>query len=60
LQGSNLRQILNSAFIEFSQTVSNNVREIYDMLGIEATREFLIEESKLKLLDGRSRCNGFG
>jgi len=43
-EGSNLRDIISTAFIIPSSVTSNNMWEIYDIMGIEAVREFLIEE----------------
>jgi len=43
-EGSNLKKILALPFVRASTVRSNNMWEIYDIMGIEATREFLIEE----------------
>ena len=43
-EGSNLPIILGIPTVDATQTVSNNMWEIYDVFGIEATREFLIQE----------------
>ena len=42
--GSNYSGLLEVPFIDKTRTVSNNMWEIYRVLGIEATREFLINE----------------
>ena len=42
--GSNLAAILNLPEIDATRTVSNNVNEIYELFGIEAARQALIEE----------------
>ena len=42
--GTNLTELFNSEYVDFTKTVSNDVTEIYDILGIEAAREALIEE----------------
>lgn len=42
--GYNLKKIFALPFIDMSRTISNHMWEIYDVLGIEATREFLIQE----------------
>ena len=42
--GSNLREILNFEGVDKVNTVSNNVWEIIETLGVEAAREFLINE----------------
>jgi len=43
-EGSNFLDILSLPFIDHSTIHSNNMWEIYHIMGIEATREFLIEE----------------
>jgi len=43
-EGSNFKKILSLANIDIFRTISNNMWDIYNCLGIEATREFLIEE----------------
>lgn len=42
--GSNLKELLANPEIDISRTFSNNVWDIYDTFGIEAARNFLIEE----------------
>lgn len=42
--GSNLKELLQLEIIDRVKTYSNNMWEIYNILGIEATRQFLIEE----------------
>jgi len=42
--GSNLIEIFNHPSIEPSKTVSNDIHEIYNVLGIEAARQVLIDE----------------
>ena len=42
--GSNLAAILNLPEIDAARSVSNNVNEIYELFGIEAARQALIEE----------------
>jgi DNA-directed RNA polymerase beta' subunit len=42
--GTNLRQVLALPEVDASRTVSNDVHEIYNILGIEATRQALINE----------------
>ena len=52
-QGTNLIDILNCPHIDFSKTYSNNINEIYEILGIEATREAIIQEiTELLSYDG--------
>lgn len=43
-EGSNLKEILYLPFVDSYNTVSNDVWEIYALFGIEATRQFLVEE----------------
>ena len=43
-QGSNFSAVAKLPFVDFSNLVSNDMWEIYENLGVEATREFLIEE----------------
>lgn len=43
-KGSNLLNILGIDFIDGKRTYSNDIREIYDVLGIEATRQMLFNE----------------
>ena len=42
--GSNLSMLLAGDLIDQTRTISNNMWEIYNTLGIEAARNFLIEE----------------
>ena len=43
-EGSNLKEILAHPKVDKVRTISNNMWEIYDTLGIEAARNFLINE----------------
>ncbi len=42
--GSNLLGLLGSSLVDSTRTISNNVREIWEILGVEAARKFLVEE----------------
>jgi DNA-directed RNA polymerase beta' subunit len=42
--GSNLRQIFAHPDVDMTRSMCNNVWEIYETLGIEAARNFLVEE----------------
>jgi len=42
--GFNLKTLLSMSMIDGINTVSNNMWEVYNVLGTEATRQFLIEE----------------
>lgn len=55
-EGSNFKCILGLKFVDAVKTVSNDVWEIYDVLGIEAAREFLINEF-LVMMDGINICH---
>lgn len=45
-QGTNLVQLFRNPLINPIKTMCNNMWDIYNLLGIEATREFLIDEFK--------------
>ena len=42
--GSNLIDVFSLDFIDFTRTYSNNIREMYDVLGIEAARQNILNE----------------
>jgi DNA-directed RNA polymerase II subunit RPB1 len=42
--GTNLSDILLEPFVDIKNTISNDINEIYNLLGIEAARSLLIEE----------------
>jgi DNA-directed RNA polymerase beta' subunit len=42
--GTNLSEVINLFEVDGARTVSNNVNEIYELFGIEAARQALIEE----------------
>jgi len=42
--GINLLDVFNSQYVDFTNTFSNDIIEIYEILGIEAARNLLIEE----------------
>ena len=42
--GINLVDIMNSPYVDFINTCSNDIIEIFDLLGIEASRQILIDE----------------
>jgi DNA-directed RNA polymerase beta' subunit len=54
--GSNLRAIMAHADIDPNRTISNNVWDIYNILGVEAARQFLIEEF-MEIMDGINPCH---
>jgi len=49
-------KILALPFVDKERTCSNNIWDIYHVLGIEATKEFLIEEFML-IMDGINTCH---
>jgi len=42
--GTNLLDVLGLDFIDFERTYSNDIREVYEILGIEAARQMLYNE----------------
>jgi len=42
--GDNYIDILNNPYVCFEKTVSNNINEIYNILGVEAARQVIIQE----------------
>jgi len=52
----NFKQLLSLDIIDETRTVSNNVWDIFETLGIEAARQFLIEEF-MSILDGINACH---
>ncbi len=42
--GTNLKEILSLPEVDMSRTTSNDIREVYAVLGIEATRQAIINE----------------
>jgi DNA-directed RNA polymerase II subunit RPB1 len=42
--GSNLLQVMGLDFIDYVRTYSNDIREVFDVLGIEAARQMLFNE----------------
>jgi DNA-directed RNA polymerase, beta'' subunit/160 kD subunit len=50
--GTNLIELLTHPLVDFRTTTSNNVWEIFDIFGIEATRTFLINAFKAIISSG--------
>ncbi len=50
-EGSNLEQVLKVEGVDYRRTITNNIREIEEVLGIEAAREAIIREIKDVLED---------
>lgn len=53
---NNLQQIMSLEDVDDTRTVSNNIWEIYETLGVEATKAFLIEEF-MNIMDGINECH---
>lgn len=52
-EGSNLKKLALNPSVDFNRTISNNMWNIYECFGVEATRQFLIDEfSKVLNSDG--------
>ena len=52
-EGTNLPKLLSNDKVDFTKTISNNMWNIYECFGVEATRQFLIDEfSKVLNSDG--------
>lgn len=47
--GTNLAEILKRPEVDHTRTISNNVKEVEDVLGIEAARNVLLKEAKAVL-----------
>lgn len=54
--GSNFKKILGLPLVDSTKTVSNNVWDIYNTLGVEAARQFLIEEFMI-ICSGINKCH---
>jgi DNA-directed RNA polymerase beta' subunit len=54
--GSNFREILCHPDVDTTRTISNNVWDIYEILGVEAAREFLLQEC-LSIMEGINKCH---
>ena len=42
--GANLLDVMNQPYIDYTKTISNDVNEVYSLLGIEAARSLLIDQ----------------
>ena len=54
--GGNFKKLLAHPSVDKTRVVSNNVWDIYNTLGIEAAREFLIEEY-MSIMEGITVCH---
>ena len=52
----NYKKLLSLNKVDEKRTISNNAWDIYEVLGIEATRQFLIEEF-MSILEGINSCH---
>jgi DNA-directed RNA polymerase II subunit RPB1 len=55
--GTNLLDILNQPYIDFTKTLSNNIIEVYTLLGIEAARSLLINQIVEVITEGAGYIN---
>ena len=53
---NNFRQIMSLKEVDDTRTTSNNIWDIYETLGIEATKAFLVEEF-MNIMDGINECH---
>ena len=52
----NFKKLLSAKYVDFKRTISNNIWDIYEVLGIEAARQFLIEEF-MSIMEGINQCH---
>jgi DNA-directed RNA polymerase II subunit RPB1 len=55
--GTNLLDVLNQPYIDSSKTLSNDINEIYKLLGIEAARSLLINQIVEVITEGAGYIN---
>lgn len=55
-EGSNLKEILMLPFVDISRTYSNDIWEIYETFGIQATKQILINEF-MDIMGGINYCH---
>ena len=55
--GTNLLDVLNQPYIDYTKTISNDVNEIYSLLGIEAARSLLIDQTVEVITEGAGYIN---
>ena len=55
-EGSNLREILAHPLVDSSRCISDSIWEVYNVLGIHATKQLLMKEFML-LMDGINDCH---
>jgi len=54
--GSNFKKLLGHPIVNMRKVLSNNVWDIYEALGIEAARQFLLQEFE-NIMDGINICH---
>jgi DNA-directed RNA polymerase subunit A" len=55
-QYNNYKKLLAIDIVDATRTISNNVWDIYEVLGVEAAREFLIQEF-MSIMEGINSCH---
>jgi len=55
-QYNNYKKLLAIDIVDATRTLSNNVWDIYEVLGVEAAREFLIQEF-MSIMEGINSCH---
>jgi len=55
-EGCNFRKLLGNSIIDITRLQSNNAWDIYENLGVEAARQFLIDEF-LSIMEGINTCH---
>jgi DNA-directed RNA polymerase beta' subunit len=53
---NNLKKIMALPYVDNDRTLSNNIWEVYGTLGVEATKQFLVEEF-MSIMDGINECH---
>lgn len=54
--GTNLQSLLNLKIVDYTRTISSNIWEIYEVLGIEAVRAYMIDEF-CSIMDGVNKVH---
>ena len=55
--GTNLLDVLNQPYIDYTKTISNDINEVYSLLGIEAARQLLIDQIVEVITEGAGYIN---
>ena len=56
-EGTNLLDVINEAYVDYMNTYSNDINEVYNVLGIEAARLLLIEQILEVINEGAGYIN---